>query len=305
MACTESDELSVATATATLASADPSASVAEGEIRTFRLGLTPFPYAGTPESFQEAFVFIAEHADLIAHHFDDGVPWDEALAGEAYAESFQSELDARARLSPRGALRYLAITPIAFSRDGLAPHRGAAGNEPLAAPWTGRSFDSPEVIAAFLAHAERLIAQLEPDYLAYAVEANMLLDLAPESWPAFVTFAGEVHAALKAAHPDLPVFLTLQADWFHRDPARHAAALEAVLPFTDLIALSSYAYTEASDPRANDEYFAAVAALAPEKAVVIAETGWPAEDVADPYPVRIPADESAQRAYLQWLLLRA
>ncbi len=83
------------------------------------------------------------------------------------------------------------------------------------------------MIAAFLAHAERLIAQLEPDYLAYAVEANMLLDLAPESWPAFVTFAGAVHAALKSAHPDLPVFLTLQADWFHRDPARHAAALEA------------------------------------------------------------------------------
>ena len=34
-------------------------------------------------------------------------------------------------------------------------------------------------------------------------------------------------------------------------------------------------------------------------------TGWPAEDVADPYPLRIPADESAQRAYLEWLLLRA
>ena len=232
--CTESDEQALQAGAATNASGaevttdpaeptaasdEPTAAAVEGPTRPFRLGFTPFPHAGTPEAFQEAFVFVAEHADLILHHFDDGVPWDESLAGEPYAASLQGELDARARLSPRGAARFLAITPIAFSRDGLASHRGEAGSEPLRAPWASRSFDSPEVIAAFLAYAERLIDQLEPDYVAYAIEANMLLDLASETWPAFVAFAGEVYGSLKAAHPDLPIFITVQADSFHGDPA--------------------------------------------------------------------------------------
>ena len=39
--------------------------------------------------------------------------------------------------------------------------------------------------------------------------------------------------------------------------------------------------------------------------MVIAETGWPGEDVGDPYPVLIASDEEEQRAYLEWLLLRA
>ena len=276
-----------------------------GETRAFRLGLTPFPFAGTPESFLEAFSLVAENADLAVHHFDDGVPWPEALAGTPYAADLEGELAARARFSPDGMPRFVALTPIAFERNGLAPYRGAAGNQPLPAEWQGRAFDDPDVIAAYLSHAQRLIDELDPDYLVYAIEANMLADLAPEQWPAFVAFAEAVYPALKAANPGLPVFVTIQADWYHGDPAAQAAAIAEILPYTDLMALSSYGYAGGFDPVAQPDYFAAVAALAPEKPVAVAETGWPAEDVGPPYPQTIPADPAAQDRYLEWLLAQA
>ena len=37
----------------------------------------------------------------------------------------------------------------------------------------------------------------------------------------------------------------------------------------------------------------------------MAETAWPAEDVTDPYPVRIPANEENHRLYVERLLADA
>lgn len=276
------------------------------ETRSFGLGLTDYPYSLAPEAYEETVAIRRRDADMAAMHFDDGVPWQEALSAAPYAPAYAAELNTRAAAIPSGHTVYLAVTPIAFSRDGLAAHRGEAGNEPLGPPWDTFHFDAPEVIEAFTAHAENMIAIFNPDYVAYAVEANMLLDLAPEKWSAFVTLAREVYTRLKARHPDLPCFVTLQADSFHADRPNHTASIAQLLPYTDFIAVSSYPFGLTADPGSLPaDHFSALADLAPDKPFAVAETGWPAEDVTAPFPVTIPASEATQQAYVERLLADA
>ena len=284
--------------------------------RSYAMGFTDFPYANSSAAVDEVWDILGRDADLVVYHLDDGIPWQEALDAftqgishtETYDAGYLAALDFKASRRPAGHVVYLAITPLAFLRDGLAAHRGAAGNEPLTPPWDGYALDAPEVITAFAAHCENLIARFEPDYFAYAIEANILADAAPEKWDAFVNLASVVYASLKANHPDLPVFITLQASFFHGNPTEQAAAIAQILPYTDMIAVSAYPYTDDSDP-ANlpADFFSAVADLAPDKPFAIAETAWPAEDVmnAADTVLYIPASPDTQAAYLQRLLADA
>jgi hypothetical protein len=239
-------------------------------------------------------------------HFDDGVPWEEALAGAPYPQGFADALDFKARSIPDGHQVYLAVTPIAFLRDRLADRRGSGGGEPLRPPWQGRSFDHPEVVAAYAAHCERMVAAFSPDFVAYGIEVNMLAELAPAQWPAFLRLAAEVHPRLKARRPTLPVFVTLQADFFHARPAAQAEAIRQVLPFTDVVAVSTYPYTQDPSPQAlRPDHFSALRDLAPGKPFAVAETAWPAEDVSAPATTRVPASEESQRLYVERLLADA
>lgn len=295
--------LGLAAATCGMEGTSPPSATPAGEPRTFAMGFTDFPHARRLDAVTDAWAVIARDGDMAVMHFDDGVPWAEALAGAPYPSPYAEELTARARAIPSGHVRYLAVTPIAFARDGLAPRRGGAGTEPLEAPWDRRHFDDPEVVTAFANHCERMIGIFDPHYFAFAVEVNILARLAPADWPAFLVLAREVYGRVKARHPALPVFLTLQADVFHSDPARQRTAIEPLLPFTDVIAVSTYPFQERSDPRAlRADHFTALAALAPSKRVAVAETAWPAEAVTAPYPVPIPATEEDQRLYVERLL---
>ncbi len=267
--------------------------------RSFAMGFADFPHARTVEALGAALEVVRRDGDMAVMHFDDGVPWAAALAGAAYPDEYQRELDRKARSLPPGHVVYLAITPIAFLRNKVAAHKGGT-------PWDDRSFDDPELIAAFTAHAERMIALFAPHYFAYAVEANMLASLAPDRWPGFVRLARAVYGSVKSRHPALATFLTLQADYFHADRSRQDAAIAEILPFTDFIAVSTYPFPQESDPRrVRSDHFTALAAAAPAKPFAVSETAWPAEDVSAPYPAFIPGSEENQRVYVERVLADA
>ncbi|NHZ86212.1 MAG: hypothetical protein GWP19_10065 [Planctomycetia bacterium] len=271
--------------------------------RSFALGFTDFPHALTLDAWAAAFAVIQQDADMATMHFDDGVPWQAAFDGSPYPQNFLDELNGKAGAIPSGHLTYLAVTPIGFSRDKLADNRGATGSEPLLPPWDTLTFDDEKVITAFINHCEKMITIYSPHYFAYAIEANMLIDLAPSKWNAFVTFAQSVYTNLKANYPTLPIFLTLQAESFYNNLNGQTSGINQILPYTDYIAVSSYPYIIQSDPYLlADDYFTELANLAPNKPFAIAETAWPAEDVTAPYPVLIPATEATQQAYLERLL---
>ena len=277
-----------------------------GESRTFALGFTDFPYANSLEAVEAAWTAIGTDADMASLHFDDGVPWPEALAGTPYNANYLAEISAKAAAIPPGHLTYLSLTPLSFGRDSLAAYRGTNGGMALPTPWDTYDFDHPDVKTAYINHCENMVELLDPDYLTYTIEGNMLADKAPLSWPAYVSLAGSVYSALKAINPDLPLIITLQADFIHAELTTQEAFIAQILPYTDYVAMSSYAFVNYFTPATLPvDWFTAVAGLAPEKPFAVGETSWPAETVADPYPVTIPSSEQDQADYVSRLLTEA
>ncbi len=285
--------------------------------RSYAMGFTDFPYALTIEALNNTYAVLAQDADMAVMHFDDGIPWQEALDGvnnqTSYLQNYPTDLlnsiSYKKSSIATGHVVYLAVTPLNTLRDGLAPHRGNAANEALTAPWNAYALDDPHVVSAYIAHCENMIDAFQPDYFAYAIEANILRSAAPSKWQAFVNLAQQTYTSIKANHPDLPVFVSLQAGFFHQNETDQTTAIQQLLPYTDFIAISAYPYTEDSDPHNLPiDYFSSLAALAPTKPFAIAETAWPAEDVTDvnnPSVVLIPASTAMQQAYLQRLLADA
>jgi hypothetical protein len=282
--------------------------------RSYYLGFTDFPYDATLTAVADTWDVLNMDADMVTMHFDDGIPWQEALDGENthtsytanYNQTFLDSLNYKQSQIPVGHIVYLAVTPLNFNRDGLAAHRGAAANEPLTSPWDGYALDSPDVVTAYNEHCENMISLFHPDYFAYAIEANILYTQDSVQWPAFVNLAQATYTAIKANHPDLPVFVSLQASFFHGDESGQTTAIQQILPYTDYIAVSAYPYTSYADPvDIPADFYTSVAALAPDKPFAIAETAWPAEDVTSPYPVTISETPQRQQAYLQRLLADA
>ncbi len=271
--------------------------------RPFAMGFTPFPYAVSLQAVDDTWDALGRDADLVAHHYDDGIPWQEAYDGTAYPADYQGWLTYAAATTPAGHLPYLAVTPLAFTRDRLANAITATGAVPPPAPWDSYAFDHPHVVTAFTNHCERMIAIFNPAFMAFGIEVNILPYYAPAKWAGFVSLVQSAYATLKAAHPALPLFLTLQADTYYGDPMGQAAAITQILPYTDYVAVSAYPYTGHADPATiPPDFFTPIASLAPSKRFAIAETGWPAEDVTSPYPIAIPETPARQDAYVQWLL---
>ena len=272
--------------------------------RTYALGFTDFPHAMSAEAQVAAWSVIENDADMSVMHFDDGVPWIEALSLSEYHPNYMAALTPKVDSIPAGHVTYLAVTPLSFDRSSLALYRGAQGNEPLIPPWDSYGFHEPDMITAFTNHCETMIALFDPDYFAYAIEANMLATATPASWGSFVAMASSVYTSLKTTHPDLPVFVTIQADYFHAALTTQTAAISQILPFTDLIAVSTYPFMNIA-PVATIPYdhFSAVADLAPEKPFAVAETCWPAEDVMGSIAgTTIYATEQDQEDYVDFLL---
>jgi hypothetical protein len=291
---------------------------AEPAPRSFSMGFTPFPHACTVDAVEAAYGVISSNADMIVQHFDDGVPWQEALDNainattyrDTYAPGFLNDLDYKLQHNPAGHKLYLAVTPLGPLRDGLALHRGASANEPLTPPWGTYALDHPDVIKAYIRHCLNMIQHFKPDYFAYAVEANMLVFYDKQNgtnrWAQFVHLVREVYPAIKAKHPDLPVFISLQIGFFHANITEQTAAINQILPYTDYMAISAYPYTEIPDPvDLPADYFSKLTDLAPAKPVAIAETGWPAEDVENannPGIIIAAEDPGRQQQYVKFLI---
>lgn len=213
-----------------------------GVNRTFVMGFTAFPHANSTQAVLEAWDVIANDADLAVIHEDGGIPWQEALDGDPYDPSYEAWLDFQEGNIPPGHAVYLAVTPISNDRSRLAGYRSDLTNEPLPAPWNSYGFDEPDVIEAFTNHCLMMIDRFDPDYFAYAIEANMLADFSPELWSGFLTLADSVYDAVRDEHPFLPVFVTLQADVYHNDPASQIVPISNLLFYSDAVAVSGYPY---------------------------------------------------------------
>ena len=283
------------------------ASRADLKERSFHLGFTPFAYDLTLEAVETTYRLTGANSDIVAHHFDGGVPWPEALAGDPYHPNVDADLDLRiGHLLPAQKV-YLAVTPISFVRDGMALYWGETVNMPLPSPWDSRGLDHPEVIAAYVDHCLYMIERFQPDYMAYGIEVDLLASSNPVAYQQFVVLAAAVYPALKAEHPDLRIFLTftIQDD---NELAALRPLIEQVLPFTDMMAVSTYPFLEGWDQplRMPRNWFSKMKALAPELPFAVAESGLIAEPlVLESLELTIPGRESWQAQFVGRMLREA
>ena len=211
----------------------------------YYVGFTPFPYDldSIYTVLDDVYGRIATDANIILHHFDDGIQWDKALSGEAFHPNITGDWQLRKSRTPAGHKVYVAVTPLNIWRDGLAPYRSDATSQPLPAPWNAYALNHPDVKTAYLNYCRKIIDFFQPDYFAMAIEVNILMTNAKPAWPAFVELHRYVYAQLKAEYPAMPLFVSFTGmdfidGWTSVNHADQMAALSDIIGYTDYFGLS-------------------------------------------------------------------
>lgn len=252
---------------------------------SFYLGFTPFPYSVTnvDQVMDDVYSKIASDGNLVAHHFDNGIPWNEALNNSTYPTDLLNDWVYRKAMTPTGHKVYLAVTPINIDRNGLAPYRNEnGGDQPLPAPWDTYSFNATEVKTAFLNYCTEAVNYFNPDYLAIGIEVNLLKKLAPAKWDAYVELQSHVYAELKTLYPNLPVFVSFTgfdlAGYTDATQAEQQNALDDLLPYTDYFGLSLHPQTSSFIAETVPPVDALKDILSQTiKPVAVCETSYPAQ----------------------------
>ncbi len=270
--------------------------------RPFYMGFVPTSYDITPQAVEKTYRFVHRNADLIAHHIAVGVPWPEALKGQPYHPNVEHELTFRLLQRKAGQKLFLYMSPLNIDGE-MAGYWGEYENMERPGKWKNRDLDDPETVIAYTNFCRDLIGRFQPDYFAYVVEANLLAFYHPSKWKSFVRFAKQVYQTIKSENPTLPVFVSLQIDFFWIDQAAQARAISRILPYSDYVAVSAYPYFFGFEDPATlpGDFFSRVHDMAPEKPFAVAETGFTAQDV-DTLGQHIDGTSRRQKRYLKLLL---
>jgi hypothetical protein len=280
--------------------------------RSFRMGFSPFPYDISLEAVEQTYSNISIHGDIINHHFDNGVPWVEALNGEPFSANIQGDWNFRKAFTPHHHQVLVSVAALNPDRNGMAKYRGDSDDMALPSPWDTYSFSSMEVRTAYTNYCKRTIEFFEPDYFNMNVEANLLHFLKPELWSDFLQFHQYVYQQLKSEFPQLTIFTSitgahlLEGYFDGNDVSLQRLAALQLLEHSDLYGISFYPFLSkflgAPYPENSlDQLFALS-----NKPIAIAETGYPAQtfnlEVEDGIVVTIEGTPQKQDAYLNDML---
>lgn len=295
--------------------------------RPFLLGMTPFPSSFDMPARDAAYVKIRDHADLVSHTFQNGVPWPEALNSSdfwTYPMSVVSEwylTKVRDFTFVPNHPRYVSLQPINYLYNGLASYWGSVAHQPLPAPWDTYRFNHPDVIRAFLNYSIAAVEFFEPQFLAIGVESNILLAKRPDLWADYREMHAVVYAGLKARYPDLTVFVTIQNEHLLGLQGASAALrdltkdfypdvlereVEHLLQQSDLMALSVYPHMAAGN-HIDSTYLDTAIAIAQTVGVPLAveQSGYTTEQVEIEPLLVLQGSEAVQQTWLAFLLQRA
>lgn len=274
------------------------------DTRSFYMAVTPWPPDFTKIGEQKAYDFINSKCDMVCFHFDDGVPWQEALDNAAWPKNVQENITIKLQKN-KGRAVFLSLAPLAISRKDKAGYWSDSAQGSVKDYWNALSFDDSLVSTAYFNYCCRLIDTFQPIYLNYAVEANSR-EWTPEAFAKFLVFLKRVYTQLKMKYPQLPAFASYMCgleDAF----VDNAKQLNAV---SDYVALSSYAYSAISSANYGStevinlpkNWYSKFRDIAPEKPFAIAETGYIAEDLLIPeYGVTKKGDPKWQADFIQHL----
>ncbi|MCK9410387.1 MAG: T9SS type A sorting domain-containing protein [Bacteriovoracaceae bacterium] len=249
------------------------------------LGFTPFPYALSQSDSVQKFTYdrIALDGNIIAHHFDDGIPWNEAFADSLFPSSIVSDWNTRIAHTPVQHKVYVAITPINILRNGLALNKNNnGGDQPLPPPWDTLPFHAPQVKKAFLNYCKRIIDTFHPEYIAIGIEVNLLKKETPALWASYVELHSYIYVELKKKYPMLPIFVSCTgfdlAGFTSANQSEQVKALHDIIPWSDYFGLSLHPQLSVfmAEVVPSQQILDSICLLS-QKPIAICETSYPAE----------------------------
>jgi hypothetical protein len=240
------------------------------------------PWAATQEAVDWVHREIRANGDIVSEHFEEGIPWQEALEGKPFPEEFTSFLYDRLNHRRKGDRLLLSLNAMDPLRRALAPYRGNKENMPLPRPWSSYRFNSPEVKTAYARYVRRMVELFNPDYLAIGVETNLLMRNQPAKWADYIELLSSTYQNIKKTYAG-PVFVTVEAvallgpSYSEANADDQARALKDLLPYCDILGVSLHPFMSSFlAERVPEELYDRVFELAPGKKVAITEASYPA-----------------------------
>jgi hypothetical protein len=268
---------------------DAAANAVKSGVKQTYFGFTPFPYDFTLDAVVKTRQTIGPHSTLYALHFDNGIPWKEALADAPFPQRVQRDWDGDANSIPAGHVVYVALAPLDKDRKSLAPATGEQERVAMPAELRGVALDDALVKKAYLNYARRAIKQFHPRYLNIGIEAGQMMSRDFSRWPQFQRLYEHVRAALKSGFPEVQLGISFGLGDL-RSP-REAEAAKALITASDYVGISFYPYASSFDEkfgappyRGEHPWREPLAWLRAytDKPIAICETGFTSQDIEVP-----------------------
>lgn len=254
--------------------------------RSFYMGVTPWPGNFTTAGVDTAYQFINTSCDIVSHHFDEGIPYEECYRKQALPPALLQDLQTRKARTNAGKKIFLSAAALNLSRKEKAGYYSNSSQpDSIKNYWAQLPVNDSKIVAAYVSYISWLIDQLQPIYVNYGVESNSAL------WDAgqfllYKDFLRQVYAQLKPKYPSIPFFVSFMVD---ETPQGWENARQ-LLAFTDFIGLSAYPYVTVSSSAGGNtdpalfpaNYFEKFIALDETKPLAFAETGYIAQDLLIP-----------------------
>ncbi|MDF1562284.1 MAG: hypothetical protein P1V51_04525 [Deltaproteobacteria bacterium] len=312
------------------------AACGRGEPRTFHLASSNVQATGDAHpSVGMVARDLSEDVDAVAIHQDFlGVPWNSFGDGVELPGGWVQAIDEQVASAGEAPV-FLSLALV--GGEGRAYLADAATTAGPVSEWSALCFDfvrdpeGPRLRQAYIDYTLWMIERFQPRWLDLGMELNLYRESCDErTWESLVLAEDAIYRAVKVRHPDLVVFPSLVAETLHgldpacEDPAEvcfaaAAAAREANLTSLsglkmDRLALVTYPFDHPAlvDPAdLPADYLSAITSRV-EAPLVIAATGWPAEEIryaldanTGPCVSHARGSAEAQAAYLEWIVAEA
>jgi len=282
--------------------------------RSFYMGFTPWPYAATSEAIDNVYSFINAEGDLIAHHFQQGIPFTAAdtLDFNTYDLSVRNEINDRIIKTLSGKVIYLAIDSLNGARNDLCDLWGSSSNMTRPSPWDTRSFDDAEVITAYVNFSIAVIEKFKteygtlPAYFNYATEVSELMINNPAKFSGFKIFAQYVYSSIKTSYPSIKLMVSIALKTPGSSEMITARdGFDQIKDYVDVVGVSTYGYAFYSHSDKGDpgnlpvDWLTQIKTIAPGKPYGVTETGWIAENLIIPaYTLDVSGSDAFQKDYM-------
>lgn len=272
--------------------------------RSFYMGVTPWPADFTQQELDNAYSFINNHCDIVSHHFDEGIPYEEAFENKPMPANLQQDVQIRKTKTGNGTKVFLSLSALNLTRKERADYyKDDTISNSIKNYWRQLPFNDPKIVTAYVSYISWLIDTFNPVYVNYGVESNVDT-WNPSEFNLYKDFLSQVYSQLKTKYPAIPFFIS----FIMNESTQSYTYASQLLPYTDFIGLSAYPYTHISssadgntDPaKFPADYFTRFINLDASKPLAFAETGYIAQDLSVPdFGLNKHGTEAWQKDYLE------